>query len=112
METIPIAGPWITETQILFEGHRSVRARADPKRGSGGEKIGAAGDRQPPFFHSLSLIPACPDTSEAVRANRRNRHSYSISPYGLKLPSALRFEESDVDRASSDRDSGVLIDGI
>jgi len=46
-----------------------------------------------PFFHPLSAIPAFRDTREASTARDRNGVAYSISPYGINLPSALSLDE-------------------
>jgi perosamine synthetase len=46
-----------------------------------------------PFFHPLSAIPAFRDTREAAIARDRNKIAYSISPYGINLPSALALEQ-------------------
>jgi perosamine synthetase len=50
-----------------------------------------------PFFYPLSMIPAFRDTPEAKIARERNRNAYSISPYGINLPSALALDEFTVE---------------
>lgn len=52
-----------------------------------------------PFFYPLSAIPAFRDTSEATIARKRNRTAYSISPYGINLPSALALDEPAIGQA-------------
>lgn len=54
-----------------------------------------------PFFHPLSALPAYADHPGVAEARQRNVVSYSLSPFGLNLPSALRLEEPDVDRVCS-----------
>ena len=49
-----------------------------------------------PFFFPLSEIPAFRDTPEAARARQANTVAYSISPYGVNLPSALNLTQDDV----------------
>jgi perosamine synthetase len=49
-----------------------------------------------PFFFPLSQLPAYENTVEAQRARQRNRVSYSISPRGINLPSALKLSRDDV----------------
>ena len=49
-----------------------------------------------PFFFPLSEIPALRDTPEAARARQANTVAYSISPYGVNLPSALNLTKDDV----------------
>jgi perosamine synthetase len=49
-----------------------------------------------PFFHPLSSIPAYAETKQAERARARNRVSYSLSPYGINLPSGLNMTEARV----------------
>lgn len=51
-----------------------------------------------PFFHPLSSLPAYRESATAARARERNVVSYSLSPRGINLPSALSITESDVDR--------------
>lgn len=45
-----------------------------------------------PFFHPLSQIPAYSGSEQAMLARERNRVSYSISPYGINLPSGLNLD--------------------
>jgi perosamine synthetase len=49
-----------------------------------------------PFFYPLSAIPAFHDTLHAAAARARNINSYSITPYGINLPSALALRQEDV----------------
>jgi perosamine synthetase len=49
-----------------------------------------------PFFHPLSAIPAFRDTPEAAIARDRNKTAYSISPYGINLPSALSLNRATI----------------
>jgi perosamine synthetase len=49
-----------------------------------------------PFFFPLSSIPAYRDTEQAQLARARNRVAYSITPYGINLPSGLNLTEQDV----------------
>lgn len=49
-----------------------------------------------PFFHPLSSIPAYEDSKQAQIARRRNKFAYSISPYAVNLPSALKLTHADI----------------
>jgi perosamine synthetase len=49
-----------------------------------------------PFFHPLSSIPAYRDTEQARLARARNQVSYTVSPYGLNLPSSLSLTRETV----------------
>jgi perosamine synthetase len=51
-----------------------------------------------PFFYPLSAIPAFRETAEAAIARKRNKIAYSLSPYGINLPSALALDRVDVGR--------------
>ncbi|MBN2373538.1 DegT/DnrJ/EryC1/StrS family aminotransferase [bacterium] len=50
-----------------------------------------------PFFHPLSSIPAYKNSEQSRIAQKCNRISYRISPYGINLPSGLRLQEEDVE---------------
>jgi perosamine synthetase len=52
-----------------------------------------------PFFHPLSSLPAYAGSADAGRAQGENVVSARLGRYGLNLPSALRLDERDVDRA-------------
>jgi perosamine synthetase len=49
-----------------------------------------------PFFFPLSMIPAYKNHKEALKAQTRNSISYSISPYGINLPSGMGMSEEKV----------------
>lgn len=49
-----------------------------------------------PFFFPLSMIPAYRNHEEAIKAEARNTVSYSISPYGINLPSGMNMSEERV----------------
>ncbi len=49
-----------------------------------------------PFFFPLSLIPAYQHHAGAKIAQSRNTVSYSISPYGVNLPSGMDMDEAKV----------------
>jgi perosamine synthetase len=49
-----------------------------------------------PFFHPLSSIPAYSGSSQSKAAGNRNRISYTISPYGINLPSGLNLTQEKV----------------
>jgi len=49
-----------------------------------------------PFFFPLSMIPAYRNHEEAIKAKARNTVSYSISPYGINLPSGMKMSEERV----------------
>lgn len=49
-----------------------------------------------PFFHPLSSIPAFNQTPRAVKASKRNKISYGISPFGINLPSGMNINEASI----------------
>jgi perosamine synthetase len=49
-----------------------------------------------PFFYPLSMLPAYKLCPTAPAARERNSVSYSLSPYGINLPSALSLTEKQV----------------
>jgi perosamine synthetase len=49
-----------------------------------------------PFFYPLSMLPAYESCPTAPAARERNSVSYSLSPYGINLPSALSLTEEQV----------------
>jgi len=49
-----------------------------------------------PFFYPLSSLPAYEHLAQAREAQRRNRVSYQISPYGVNLPCALNMTQEKV----------------
>jgi perosamine synthetase len=51
-----------------------------------------------PFFYPLSQIPAYRDTQMARDAATRNTVAYSISPYGINLPSGPDLDRRSVER--------------
>ncbi len=51
-----------------------------------------------PFFSPLSCIPAFRATGQAKAARARNTIAYSITPFGINLPSALNLSREDVAR--------------
>lgn len=72
----------------------------DPRLGLGKERLMELMDERNidtrPFFFPLSSIPAYRDTAEARAARERNRVAYSVSPYGINLPSGLNLTEEKV----------------
>ena len=50
-----------------------------------------------PFFFPLSQIPAYKDHKGIKMAQKRNTVSYSISPYGVNLPSGMNMTEEKVE---------------
>jgi perosamine synthetase len=54
-----------------------------------------------PFFYPLSAIPAFHASVQAASARARNVNSYSVTPYGINLPSALVLQRSDVAAVSA-----------
>ncbi|MEX2293220.1 MAG: DegT/DnrJ/EryC1/StrS family aminotransferase [Acidimicrobiales bacterium] len=54
-----------------------------------------------PMFHPLSSLPAYSGLASARGARERNPVSYSVSPRGINLPSALSLTETDVERVST-----------
>lgn len=49
-----------------------------------------------PFFDPLSSLPAYRDSKQAGISAKRNRVAYSISPFGVNLPSALSLTKGQV----------------
>ncbi len=49
-----------------------------------------------PFFHPLSSIPAYKNYEEAIKAQQRNSISYSISFWGINLPSGFNINKDKV----------------
>ena len=45
-----------------------------------------------PFFYPLSAIPAFHATLEAATGRTKNKVAYSVSPFGINLPSALTID--------------------
>jgi perosamine synthetase len=58
--------------------------------------LGKKGIGQRPFFYPLSSLPAFEKLEQAKQAQRRNKVSYTISPYGLNLPCGMRMTEEKV----------------
>jgi perosamine synthetase len=54
-----------------------------------------------PFFFPLSMIPAYNTRKEALKAQTRNNISYSISPYGINLPSGMDMSAEKVEYVCS-----------
>ncbi len=79
-----------------------VTVLVDPQTGFGKERLMSLMSDQGidtrPFFHPLSSLPAYGKSPYAEQARRRNIVSYSISPYGLNLPSGLTLTRTDVRR--------------
>jgi len=61
-------------------------------------KLAESGIHTRPFFNPLSSLLAYAQSKDATRAREANRVSYSLSPHGINLPSALTLTEADVDR--------------
>ena len=49
-----------------------------------------------PFFSPLSMVPAYEKCTEAGLAKTRNTTSYTISPYGINLPSGMNMDAEKV----------------
>ncbi len=60
------------------------------------EGLTAAAIATRPFFNPLSSLPAFRDHEQAKGARARNPIAYTISPWGINLPSALCLTEADV----------------
>ncbi|MEJ7861515.1 MAG: DegT/DnrJ/EryC1/StrS family aminotransferase [Pyrinomonadaceae bacterium] len=50
-----------------------------------------------PFFFPLSSIPAYENTQQAIAAKQNNPVGYSISEYGINLPSGMNLTQDKVD---------------
>lgn len=72
----------------------------DPKFGIKKEKLMQMMDSRyiscRPFFSPLSMIPAYENYREAELAKTRNTTSYTVSPYGVNLPSGMNMDEEKV----------------
>lgn len=83
-------------------GYWMVTALLDPRlgieKGQLMERLAAEGIDSRPLFHPLSSLPAYRDCSAARDARARNNMAYSLSPWGVNLPSALCLTEEDVAR--------------
>ena len=77
-----------------------VTAVLDPLLGMDKERLMALlserGIDSRPFFYPLSSLPAYEHLAQAREAQRRNRVSYQISPYGVNLPCALNMTQEKV----------------
>ena len=76
----------------------------DPKFGVRKEELMARLSEQGidsrPFFSPLSSLPAYAGLPQALEAQRRNRVSYEVSPYGVNMPSALSLTQEQVRRVA------------
>jgi len=54
-----------------------------------------------PFFSPLSTLPAYREHPQAREAAARNKVSYSLSPYGINLPSGLNLTDAMIDQVCS-----------
>lgn len=59
------------------------------------EMIGRGIDCRP-FFYPLSSLPAYSDHTKAVYAKSKNTNAYSVSPYGINLPSGYNMDSNKV----------------
>jgi perosamine synthetase len=55
-----------------------------------------------PFFHPLSQLPAYSNLADRSKYPQANPVAYTLSPYGLNLPSALILEKDDIQRVCSE----------
>lgn len=55
-----------------------------------------------PFFHPLSQLPAYANLADISKYAQENPVAYSLSPYGLNLPSALILEKDDIQRVCNE----------
>jgi perosamine synthetase len=65
------------------------------------EELKTRGVDSRPFFYPLSSIPAYYDSPDAARARDRNAVSYSLSGFGINLPSALDLTRESVEYVSA-----------
>jgi perosamine synthetase len=79
-------------------------AVCDPSLGLSKESLGAQlaedGVDTRPFFHPLSSIPAYQDSADSARARTENTTAYSVSPYGVNLPSGMSLTRDQASAAS------------
>ncbi|CAN2050516.1 GDP-perosamine synthase [Candidatus Magnetomoraceae bacterium gMMP-13] len=50
-----------------------------------------------PFFYPLSFIPAYEKYEEAKKAQKRNKVSYAVSPWGINLPCGMNMDKAKVE---------------
>lgn len=99
----PIQGLTLNRTVPGVEnGYWMVTILLDPAYGWTKEKLVPALREEyvdvRPFFYPLSQIPAYRDTESGGTAARRNGVAYSLSPYGINLPSGPDLDRNSVDR--------------
>jgi perosamine synthetase len=79
-----------------------VTAILDPALGVGkqavADRLSQEGIDSRPFFNPLSSLPAYQGRPEAEAAGSRNQVSYSLSPWGINLPSGLNMTQDLVKR--------------
>ncbi len=72
----------------------------DPQLGLGKERLikmlSEKGIDSRPFFYPLSSLPAYAGLAQIQEMQERNRCSYTISPFGVNLPSALNLTRAQV----------------
>ena len=89
-----------TEPDDIRHTYWMVTIVLDPKFGLNKsqlmERLSQHGIDSRPFFHPLSSIPAYEDSEQAHIARQRNKVVYSISPYAINLPSALKLTPEEV----------------
>lgn len=65
-------------------------------------RLDAVGIDTRPFFYPLSSLPAFAHLPDVRSAEERNPVAYSLSRYGINLPSGLNLTETDVDRVCAE----------
>lgn len=90
-----------TEPAGVFNSYWMTTIVVDPDLGIQKEQLvrelDASGIACRPMFYPLSSLEAFSEYPTVRPAAANNRNSYSVSPYGLNLPSHLRMSKADVD---------------
>ncbi|HLF77534.1 MAG TPA: DegT/DnrJ/EryC1/StrS family aminotransferase [Dehalococcoidia bacterium] len=89
----------------VWNSYWMVTAMVDPKVGLEKEALmgllATDGIDSRPFFYPLSCLPAFKGHPQRETGPQDNPVAYSLSPYGINLPSALMLTEADVERVCS-----------
>jgi perosamine synthetase len=92
------------EPEWIKNSYWMVSIIIDPKFGMTKEKLfylmKEKGICCRPFFYPLSALDAFANTSEAIKASKRNTISYKISPFGINMPCALNLDRKTIDYVS------------
>jgi len=92
------------EAHDVFNTYWMVTALLDPALGLRKEEFMALlkerGVDTRPFFYPLSLLPAYRSREQSKKAPVENPIAYSVSPYGVNLPSGYNMTPELVDKVA------------